>query len=94
MRANNDRVITSEPLDELARLDDLLRVKARRWFVENQNVRVVKNCLGQADALTIAFRQLAAVAVCHVTGAGSVHREIDALAPLVRPDSVDPCDER
>ena len=53
-------MIAGELLDELARLDDLLRVEAGRRLVEDQHVRVVDERLRQADALPVALRQLAA----------------------------------
>ncbi len=54
-----------------ARLDDLLRVEAGGRLVEDQHLGVVDERLGQADALLVALRQLAAVAVGHVGDRGS-----------------------
>jgi hypothetical protein len=60
MRAENDRVVAGELLDELACLDDLLRVEAGCRFVENQDLRVVNDCLGESDPLAVPLRQLRA----------------------------------
>ena len=59
VRAEDDRVIAGELLDQLARLDDLLRVEAGGRLVEDQHVGVVDQRLRQADALLVALRQLA-----------------------------------
>ena len=42
VRAQDDRVIAGQLLDQLAGLDDLLRVEARGRFVEDQDVGVVE----------------------------------------------------
>ena len=59
VRAEDDRVIAGELLDQLARFDDLLRVEAGGRLVEDQHVGVVDERLGEADALLVAFRELA-----------------------------------
>ena len=59
VRAQDDRVIAGEFLDELARFDDLLRVEAGGRLVEDQDVGVVDERLRQADALPVALRELA-----------------------------------
>ena len=46
-------------LDQLAGLDDLLGVEARRRLVQDQHVRVVEDGLGEADALAVALGELA-----------------------------------
>ena len=58
VRAQDDRVIAGELLDQLARFDDLLRVEAGGRLVEDEDVRVVNQRLGEADALAVALRQL------------------------------------
>ena len=55
MRAEDDRVIAGEALDQVARFVDLFRVEARGRLVENQYIGIVDDRLRQADALAIAF---------------------------------------
>ena len=62
VRAEDDRVVAGEAADQIARLDDLLRVEAGGRLVEDQHLGVVDDRLRQADALPVALRQLAAVA--------------------------------
>ena len=59
VRAEDDRVVAGEAANQLARLDDLLRVEARGRLVEDQHLRVVNQRLGEADALPVALRELA-----------------------------------
>ena len=51
-------VVAGELFDQLPRFDDLLGVEAGGGFVEDQDVGVVNQGLGEADALPVAFRQL------------------------------------
>ena len=66
--------LAAEALDELARLDDLLRVEAGRRLVEDQHVRVVEDRLREADALAVALRELADQLVPHVADAALLDR--------------------
>ena len=86
-------MIAGELLDQLARLDDLFRVEAGRRLVEDEDVGVVNQRLGEPDALLVAFRQLAAQAVRHVVDAGALHHCLDALAPLAARHPLDLGDE-
>jgi hypothetical protein len=54
---DQDRVVLLEIVDQVAHLDDLHGVEASRGFVEDQELRVVDDRLGEADALTKAVRQ-------------------------------------
>ncbi len=96
VRAQDDRVIAGrgELLDELARLDDLLRVEAGGRLVENQHVGVVNQRLREADALLVALRQLAALAIRHVGDARALHHGLDALRAVSRRHAFDLRDER
>ena len=85
VRAEDDRVIAGELLDQLARFDDLLRVEAGRRLVEDEHVGVVDERLREADALPVALRQLAAQAVRHVVDARALHHLLDALRAARRP---------
>ena len=90
VRAQDDRVIAGELLDQLARLDDLLRVEAGGRLVEDQHVGVVDQRLREADALPVALRQLAAQAVapcrrcaCAPSRAGRAARARPPARPLI-----------
>ena len=49
----------AEALDEVADLDDLLRVEADGGLVQNENRRVAEQSLRNADTLLVALRQVA-----------------------------------
>ena len=55
----NNRVVSAEALDEVADLDDLLRVKADGGLVQNEDRRVAEQSLRNADTLLVALRQVA-----------------------------------
>ena len=55
VRAQHDRVITSEAANQVTCFVDLLGIQSRGGLVEDQHVRVVNDGLGQADALPVAF---------------------------------------
>src|SRR6185295_724623 len=93
VRAENDRVIAGELLDQLAGLDDLFRVEAGRRLVEDEDVRVVDERLREPHALPVAFRQLAAQAIRHVVDARPLHHRLYALAPLTARHAFDSGDE-
>ena len=67
--AQDDGVIARQRLDELADLDDLLRVEPGGRLVEDEDVRVVDQRLREADALLVALGELRAEAVglCRMT---------------------------
>ena len=66
--------VPAELANQLPRLDDLLRIEARRRLVEDEHIGVVKDRLRQADALPVALRELAAMAVGHVGDPRPLHR--------------------
>ena len=55
----NNRVVSAEALDEVADLDDLLRVEANGGLVQNEDRRVAEQSLRNADTLLVALRQVA-----------------------------------
>ena len=75
-------MVASERLDQLARLDNLLRIQSGGRFVEHEDVRVVENGLGQAHPLPVTLRELAAVAIRHIAHACPRHRLVDPPLPL------------
>jgi hypothetical protein len=58
VRGEHDGVVPAQALDQLAGLDDLFGVEAGRGLVQDQDVRVVEDGLGQPHALPVALRQL------------------------------------
>ena len=52
-------MVSAEALDEVADLDDLLRVEADGGLVQNENRRVAEQSLRNADTLLVALRQVA-----------------------------------
>ena len=60
-------------------------IEAGRRLVEDQHVGVVDERLRQADALPVALRELAAVAVGHVGDARPLHHRVDARRRARRP---------
>ena len=75
-------MVAAEAFDQLASLDDLLRVEASRRLVENQHLGIVQQCLGEADALPIPFRQLSAMAVRHVGDLRTLHHGFQPGRPV------------
>ena len=55
VRGENDRVAFAEALDQVADLDNLLRVKADGRLVQNEDGRVAEQRLRDADALLVAL---------------------------------------
>ena len=78
----HDRVAAGERADQLAGLDDLLRVEAGRRLVEDQHVGVVQDRLGEADALPVALRQLVDQRRLHVADPALLDRVVDARLAL------------
>ena len=74
----------AELANQLPGLDDLLRVEPGGRLVEDQHVGVVDDGLRQPDALPVALRELAAVAVGHVGHPGLLHHLVDAARDLAR----------
>ena len=57
--AEDDGVVAGEAVDQLADFDDLLGIEAGGGLVEDQDVGVVDDRLGEADALAVALGELA-----------------------------------
>ena len=55
VRRKNDGMILAEVLDEVAYLNDLLRVETDGRLVENKHLRVADERLRNADTLTVAL---------------------------------------
>ena len=59
MRAKKHGVLSAKLFNQLAGFDDLGRVEADGWLVQNQHSRVMQQRIGQAEALTISLGQVA-----------------------------------
>jgi hypothetical protein len=59
VRRENDRLLFADLLDDLANLDDLVRIEATGGLVENQHLGLVQDGLRESDALLESLRQLA-----------------------------------
>ncbi len=79
VRAQDDRVIALERANQLPRLDDLLGIEAGGRLVEHEHFRFMNQRLGKTDALLVALRELAAVAIGHVGDPCLLHHRVDAI---------------
>ena len=57
--AENNGVIAGQAANQLAGFVDLFGIQAGGGLVENQNIGIVDDGLGQSDALPVAFGELA-----------------------------------
>ena len=76
--AEDDGVIAGEGREQLADLDDLLGIETAGRLVEDQDVGVVDDGLGDADALAVAFGQLADQLVADVAERAAADDLVDA----------------
>jgi hypothetical protein len=93
VRAEHDGVIARQAANEVACLDDLLRIEARGWLVQNQHIGIVNERLREADALLEAFRELAAVAIGDLADPGAIHDRRHPLPAFSRGNALDAGDE-
>ena len=82
-----DGVAFAEVFDQLADLPDLVRVEADGRFVEDEQVGVVQEGIGQAHALAVAFGQRADQFPLHIAQSAEFLHGIDALAVGAAPDA-------
>ncbi len=54
MRAQNHRMGSGQALDQFTNFDNLLGVETHCGFVEDQNLGIVQECLGESDPLAVA----------------------------------------
>ena len=59
MAGKDDRMAVAEAADQVAHFNDLLGVETNRRLVEDQNFRVADHRLRKADALLVAFGEMA-----------------------------------
>ena len=80
VRAQDDGVIARKAFDQVARLVDLLGVKAGGGLVEDQDIWIVNDGLRKAHALPIPFGELAEELFFHVGNRAAAGNVIDSLA--------------
>ena len=96
VRAQDDRVIAGEVLDQLPSFDDLLGVEAGGRLVEDQHVGVVDERLREADALrdspstasSTARFAMSAMRVRSITSSTRSRRPLDGT-PLIFGDEIE-----
>ena len=59
-------MVPAQFLDVLAYRADLVRIQPDCRFVENEQFRLMHQCIGQADALAIAFGERTDHPVLHI----------------------------
>ncbi len=72
-------VVARQTLDQVARLDDLVRVESGGGLVQNQDVGIMDDRLRQSYALPVPFGQLPDFLVADVGDRALFHHFIDAL---------------
>ena len=77
-------MLLAELADERARLSALARVQPLGGLVEDHDVRLVQDGLGNANALTEALGELANEAVRDLGEVELLHRQPDLCGPLAR----------
>ena len=75
-------MLTGQVLDELANRPDLVWVQPQGRFVENDQLRLMHQSVGQTDPLLIALGQVPNNAFLYVGQAALVQHGIDSLAGL------------
>ena len=77
--AEHHRVVAAQILDQVADLDDLLRVKADGRLVENQHRRIAQQGLRDADALLVALGQVRNQALVNIVDLDKIADLLDVL---------------
>ena len=85
-------MVLAERADEVADLDDLLRVEADRGLVEDDDGRIADEGLGDADALPVALREVADEAVLDVVDLRNL-ADLFEVTLAVEPARLDVVDE-
>ena len=55
MGAKDHGMILPQLADQITDLDDLFRIQTYRGLIQNDNLRVAKDCLRQSDSLSVTF---------------------------------------
>ena len=87
-------MVPAERADEIADLDDLARVEADRGLVEDDDLGIGEDGLCDADALTVALREVLDEPVRVFAEAGFLNGPVDGVPELVAPETARLSDER
>src|SRR5690348_900649 len=93
VRGQDNRVIAREAFDQVAHFDDLLGIEADGRLVENDDVRIVHERLGDADALLVAARKALDEFVAALGEICFGHGVVNARAALFGRDVFNASDE-
>ncbi len=80
--AEDDGVVAREGLDQVAGIDGLLRIETGGRLVEDQNIGVMDDGLGEPYALAVTFGQLADKLVLHVGDVAALADLVDAAVQV------------
>src|SRR5690349_4174954 len=84
MGTEDDCMVMPQVFNSLANVNDLTWIESYSGLIENEHRRIIEECLRQADALAIAFREIANETALHVLHTAEFHHRTDfagALAP-------------
>jgi hypothetical protein len=87
--AENDGVVTRELLEQVAYFDDLLGVESAGRLVEDEDVGIVDDRLGEADALPVSFGKLADQLLADVGDRTTADDVVDASGDVAGADSLE-----
>ena len=79
---DENRVMSGQTFDELADGTNLVRVETDGWLVENDELRLVDQRIGEADTLLVTLRQMANDAMADVLQPALFHHRVHPLAGL------------
>lgn len=91
--AEDHRPVPAQGLDEGADLDDLLGVQAHGGLVQDDDLRVPQEGLGDAHPLLIALGEVLDEPVGHVGGPGDLHDVAQLLLQLPGAEALGPAHE-
>src|SRR5581483_8854437 len=93
VRGQDDGVLAAQAFDELSGLIDLLGVETDGWLVQDDDVGIVDQRLGDAHPLLVALRELAYELAAHVFDLTGVQSVLEPLADAARRQPLEPGDE-
>src|SRR5690606_34504890 len=82
VRAQEDELLSPKVSNELADLDDLMRIETARRLVHDDDGRVVDEGLGETDALLVSLREKSDVLLEHAANADEIDDAVDRGAHL------------
>ena len=79
--------------DQLPDFDNLLRIQSHRRFIQNNNLRISQDCLGQSHSLTVTFGQIFYQTLLHIGDSYHFHHIFDLIFPSVPGNFLQLCRE-